>query len=93
MKARTRKKAASAQPKEKTLTKGLRGKTIPAKGPARSAKRRSSSATKGVTLPAVPRFISRRYLSPLGKGEISSRRITAAIKAVKKANALYDLEI
>jgi len=89
MKAHARKKADVTQRREK-VTKPPRKTTIAAK-PAAVHKARSSSAqqVKGI----VPRVISRRYLSPLGKGEISSRRITAAIKAVKKAHALYDVEM
>lgn len=36
----------------------------------------------------LPHVISRKYLSPVGVREISSKRLTAAIKAVKKARAL-----
>lgn len=61
-----------------------------AKEPARSAGKRIS--TRDAEREAMNHVISRPYLSPLGKREISSRRIIAAIKAVKKAQG-YDFEI
>jgi hypothetical protein len=65
-------------------------KTVAAKEPARSAGKRIS--TRDAEREAMTHVISRPYLSPLGKGEISSRRIIAAIKAVKKAQ-VFDFEI
>lgn len=52
------------------------------------AKRSGRKARSGEA--AAPRVISRKYLSPAGVREISSSRITAAIKAVKEAHASYD---
>ena len=63
------------------------------KSSTHAAKKRSSTLTHAVKHEGTPHVISRRYLSPLGKGEISSRRITAAIKAVKKARALFDIDL
>jgi hypothetical protein len=92
MKAHARKKAVITQLREKKVTKPSRKKAIAAK-PAALRKARSSSSGQQAKGIAAPRVISRRYLSPLGKGEISSRRIMAAIKAVKKAHAVYDVEM
>jgi hypothetical protein len=91
MKEDARKKTVITQRREKKATKPSRKKGI-AEKPA-LPKERSSSPGKQAKGIAAPRVISRRYLSPLGKGEISSRRITAAIKAVRKAHALYDVEM
>jgi hypothetical protein len=53
-----------------------------------AAKRSVRNARAGEA--AAPRVISRKYLSPAGVREISSRRLTAAIKAVKEAHASHD---
>jgi hypothetical protein len=92
MKAQARKKAVTTQRREKKVTKPPRKKVIAPKTAAFSKPRPSAPKQQRKAI-APPRVISRRYLSPLGKGEISSRRITAAIKAVKKAHALYDVEM
>jgi hypothetical protein len=94
MKAGARKTSRS----RKTTVKksGIAGRTAKkaanAKASARSAKQGISSSRAAKT-GAPTRVISRRYLSPLGKREISSRRLTAAIKAVKKTHAPYGLEM
>lgn len=55
------------------------------------ARSRNTAATQQKAEPvAAPRVISRKYLSPPGVREISSKRLTAAIKAVKEAHASAD---
>jgi hypothetical protein len=82
-------KKSSARPAvAKKAAKRSVKKAATAKEPGRSAGKRISTRDTVMT-----HVISRPYLSPLGKGEISSRRITAAIKAVKKAQGWYDVEI
>jgi hypothetical protein len=84
-------KKSSARPAvAKKAAKRAVKKAAGAKVPARSAGKRSS--TRYVENEVMTHFISRPYLSPLGKREISSRRITAAIKAVMKAQGSYDFE-
>jgi hypothetical protein len=67
-------------------------KKVAAKGPARSTGKRISARDAKLEAEAMTHVISRPYLSPIGKREISTRRITAAIKAVMKAQGSYDFE-
>ncbi len=56
-----------------------------AKVSGRSAGKRISARDAELDAEAMTHFISRPFLSPNGKREISTRRIIAAIKAVKSA--------
>jgi len=86
-----RKKSSSRPAIAKKVAKRPAKKAVAAKEPARSSGKRTS--TRDAKRAVMTHVISRPYLSPLGKGEISVRRITAAIKAVKKAQGWYDFEI
>ncbi len=85
-----RKKSSPRPAAAKKAAKRSVKKAATAKEPARSAGKRIS--TRDAEREAMTHVISRPYLSPLGKREISSRRITAAIKAVMKAQGSYDFE-
>ncbi|HXH90274.1 MAG TPA: hypothetical protein VNN25_01740 [Thermoanaerobaculia bacterium] len=78
-----RKKSSSRPVVAKKPAKRPVKKAVAAKEPARSTGKRIS--TREAEREAMNHVISRPYLSPLGKREISSRRIIAAIKAVMKA--------
>jgi hypothetical protein len=85
-----RKKSSPRSAVAKKAAKRVVKKAAVAKERAPSAGKRTS--TRDAEREAMTHFISRPYLSPLGKREISSRRITAAIKAVMKAQGSYDFE-
>jgi hypothetical protein len=53
-------------------------------------KKATRAAAKRTSGKAGPRVIARKYLSPGGIREISSKRLTEAIKAVKDAHASND---
>lgn len=88
-KMRVRKKSSARPDVAKKAAKRPVKKAV-AKGPGRSAGKRISARDAELEAEAMTHFISRPFLSPLGKREISSRRITAAIKAVMKAQGSYD---
>jgi hypothetical protein len=90
MKARVSKKPSTRHASAKKVTKRLEKKAVTPKSPARSAGKRISTRDAKLEAEAMTHFISRPFLSPIGKREISSRRITAAIKAVMKAQGSYD---
>jgi hypothetical protein len=86
----TRKKSPARPAAAKKAAKRP-AKKATAQGPGSSARKRTS--TRDAEREAMTHVISRPYLSPIGKREISTRRITAAIKAVMKAQGSYDFEI
>jgi len=86
-----RKKSSPRPALAKKAAKRPAKKVAAKESAARSAGKRAS--TRDAKREVMTHVISRPYLSPLGKGEISVRRITAAIKAVKKAQGWYDFEI
>jgi hypothetical protein len=88
-----RKKSSSRPASAKKAAKRPVKKAVASKEPTRSAGKRISTRDAELEAEAMTHFISRPFLSPLGKREISSRRITAAIKAVMKAQGSHDFEI
>ncbi|MEA2239179.1 MAG: hypothetical protein QOC81_3903 [Thermoanaerobaculia bacterium] len=84
------KKSPSRPASAKKAAKRPVKKAVTPKSPARSAGKRISTRDAKLEAEAMTHFISRPFLSPIGKREISSRRITAAIKAVMKAQGSYD---
>jgi hypothetical protein len=84
-------KKSSARPAAAKKAAKRAVKKAAAKGPVPSATKRIS--TRDAEREAMTHVISRPYLSPIGKREISTRRITAAIKAVMKAQGSHDFEI
>jgi hypothetical protein len=92
MKTREPKKASQKTGKKASTPKRAGKMAAEAKGPKLPIKKKSSAQAGRGVRECAPHFISRQYLSPSGKREVSSRRLAKAIKAVREAHA-YKLEI